>query len=314
MYDQALNALQDARKAIDKLEQEVARLRAAATGAEAMVQSITPVKLTWVFSTSISNQWGTPSVAAIVQDNTARLNKEWATIDATHVANLPLIASNQAIRQQVEALMKAIGIPDEYTVYESSGRSRTPKQVKRPAGWISDLARCCKVDDGYDLAKRAYEEAQRKIQEWQIAQQQKEAAEAKQREAEQKKADAERLRAVMVVKYGCNYNADLSEVLEAILRRNKYLHLAYWLERNRNDWHDGPDSARTGLDSFTIESPQDQAIYEELSDLINEWDGDGRVFRDCEWNYSRIYNLVGDDALMADFNSVRQSLPYGEGW
>jgi hypothetical protein len=91
-----------------------------------------------------------------------------------------------------------------------------------------------------------------------------------------------------------------------IVSKNKYLCLAYWLEQNRNDWNDGYSFAETGLDSFTIETETDELIYKDIQSYMDDWGGDGRVFRDCEWNYGVLYGMVEDEELMKDFETVQK--------
>jgi len=61
--------------------------------------------------------------------------------------------------------------------------------------------------------------------------------------------------------------------------------LADAMIRNRIDWSDGPDIVRSELRHFAVENDIDKLIYECLSNCVDNWDGDGRVFRDCEYNY-----------------------------
>ena len=49
------------------------------------------------------------------------------------------------------------------------------------------------------------------------------------------------------------------------------------------------------MNGFTVETETDQEIQDELQGLIDNWDGDGRVFRDCKWNYSTLYAMVTDE-------------------
>ena len=86
----------------------------------------------------------------------------------------------------------------------------------------------------------------------------------------------------------------------ALLKRCKYMRLAHYLRKNRNDWSDGPDFARQGLDGFSAETPQDQEILRDLCPLVEDWDGDGRVFRDTKWSYDALFGLVNPD-LLADY-------------
>lgn len=308
-FDKAKYALEKTRSALTDLESEIEQLRQAALGAESQCQAVNSLRFGYAFRES-TGSWGTALPAErTVKDNLARLEEEWQRIEKEHAANLPVIENNKAIWQTVAALMRAIGIPDQYEVYEyPSSKSRTKKTVKKSAGWMQDLSQFCRTSDGYDAMQVHYKQAKAAIAEWQQKAAAKEREAQAQKAAEQKKQEAEQLRAVMVVKYGLDFKADMHEVLMAILDRNKYLRLAYWLERNRGDWNEGHFYADRGLDDFTCESDMDRAIVANLRHHIDEWDGDGRIFRDCEWNYGRIYELVNDATLVADFLAVRQHI------
>ena len=119
--------------------------------------------------------------------------------------------------------------------------------------------------------------------------------------------EAESRRIALCLKYQLDPVATTqSDLLELLLGKNKYLRLAYYLEKNRGDWNDGPSYAECGLNGFTIETPDDQLIYDDINGYISDWDGDGRVFRDCTWNYSRIYAEFVSEELLTDFKSINE--------
>jgi hypothetical protein len=99
------------------------------------------------------------------------------------------------------------------------------------------------------------------------------------------------------------------DVAEMLAHKSKYLFLARYLAKNRGDWTDGYSYAQQGLDEFDIgPTPIDKEIVEEISGLIRNWDGDGRVFRDCEWNYDRIFAHVAEimPELYADYCKIHE--------
>ena len=111
--------------------------------------------------------------------------------------------------------------------------------------------------------------------------------------------------ATLCVKYDLDAEAEDCDIREAILSKDKYLHLAYWLERNRGDWNDGYSFAETGLSGFHAETAEDNDIVADISSYIEDWDGDGRVFRDCEYNYGVLYGMA-DEALMKDLQTLQE--------
>ena len=123
-------------------------------------------------------------------------------------------------------------------------------------------------------------------------------------------AEKGRVKIRLLVELGIKYGTEFKEIDDAIdsmLGRDKYLRLAYWLEKNRGDWSDGPEYARVGMEGFKIDpaKPEDAAISKEIWGFISDWDGDGRVFRDCTWNYSTLYGMADAD-LRADLAKLQE--------
>jgi hypothetical protein len=132
---------------------------------------------------------------------------------------------------------------------------------------------------------------------------------AKQRaiEAEQKAVEAEKRRGTLVLKYELPYEATWDAILNELLGKNKYLRLAHYLQLNRGDSSDGYAYASEGLDGFKAESDEDKAIHRDLYGCIEDWDGDGRVFRDTSWNYDRLFAMV-PEKLMADYRIANEQV------
>jgi hypothetical protein len=128
------------------------------------------------------------------------------------------------------------------------------------------------------------------------------------KEQEQKEKEKNRKLALLLAKYDLSLDCDWRDVLEVILDKNKYLRLAYYLEKNRGDWSNGCNYAETGLDGFEVENELDQKIYDDISHYIDNWIDymDGRVFRDCEYNYSVLYKIAEeqDANLVSDYYEV----------
>jgi hypothetical protein len=129
------------------------------------------------------------------------------------------------------------------------------------------------------------------------------------KEREQKEKEYNKKLALLLAKYDMELEDTWSELLDAIVSKNKYLRLAHYLEENRNDWNDGFDYAEGGLSTFTVESELDQEIENDItSHMYENWDGDGRVFRDCKYNYSVIYGIAADNdpQLYKDYEIVKE--------
>jgi hypothetical protein len=92
-------------------------------------------------------------------------------------------------------------------------------------------------------------------------------------------------------------------VQSAIRKKDKYLDLAYGMYATRCDWNEGPWYAKNALQRFKIENATDQAIYDDNWPAVEDWDGDGRVFRDTKWSYDAVFALANPE-LLADYQSV----------
>lgn len=95
-----------------------------------------------------------------------------------------------------------------------------------------------------------------------------------------------------------------NDVFNELLSRDKYLALGHALFSNRCDWSDGCSYAKEGISYFTVENSLDSAISAEIWELVNSWDGDGRCFRDCLYNYDKLFALVNSE-LYKDYVKIR---------
>lgn len=230
-----------------------------------------------------------------------------------HNANLTAIENNLKIHEKVTLLMRdTLKIPSGYSTYAfKSSRSSKKTETKHVAGYLGDLQRNIKTSDGYEMKlrdlngypevfKRIANDLKGKIRAVEVEQ-----------EKEQKAKKELLSKARLQVKYGLTEDSGWSEVLDALNSKCKYFKLARAMEDTRNDWNDGYGRVQYAIDQFSIETPEDQEIFDEISSLANEYeDIDGRVFRDCTYNYSFLYGKV-DEELMKDYNTLRE---YYEIW
>lgn len=234
------------------------------------------------------------------------VNGKVEAINAVHAANQQAIETNRAITAKVTLIMRELGIPGTYQERDYASRAQRPKYNTKAAGYIGDLSRNIVVNDGFEAAISSASRAKSAAKEFHakkiagLAQKEREEASAK------AKIKADNVLVHMRVKYKCEPEDSVSEILSAIIEKNKYLFLAHWMQENRLDWNDGPSSARTGLDGFSVETEEDQKIYDAVYSRIDDWDGDGRVFRDMEYSYDVIYGMVDDTELMADYQRIAE--------
>lgn len=228
-------------------------------------------------------------------------------IESIHTFNLPSIENNIQTRKKICDFMSAIGISDSYTVYElPSSRHKVKQKINKRAGYCSDIERCIPISDSYDSYIRACNEAEARFKkEYDTL-----IAAIKKADQEAEKAQKEKENVLELARFQVKYETtgDWNDILNIILSKNKYLHLGHFLLKNRGDWSDGTDYAETGLRAFKVDNMVDQAIYNEILGLIDNWDGDGRVFRDCQSNYDYLFAIVKGQKLIEDYWKVKEKL------
>lgn len=241
----------------------------------------------------------------------AKLEEVLPALEETRLKNLEIIEHNKQIAEKVKLIMKTMGIPDSYSERDYSSRARNPKMITRQAGYIGDITRNVNTfDSQYKNISDQINTIKARINKWADDKIKAIRAEEASKKAEREKDAKVKLLAAMCGKYGIDaLEEDETDLLNEILRRNKYLRLAHYLLRNRNDWNDGPDLAEYGLSQFKIENEVDQKIYESILEDIEDWQGDGRVFRDGEYGYDTIFGMCEDDDLMADYQKLTEIIP-----
>jgi len=228
--------------------------------------------------------------------------------ETTFEKNKEIAEHNQLQRSRIYQIMKTVGVREQYSTWEyKTVRSRNKTEKKHQAGFIYDLERvtpkdtyetlCKQIEQKYDQIKEFGEANLREVEVALAEKEKKEREEASRKEY-----------ALLQAKYTPdNAGSEIDEIIGVILSRNKYLRLAYWLEKNRGDWTSGYDYAEIGIDGFTVDTTEDKEIESELSEIVNDpMDIDGRHFRDCKWNYSVLYGMVEDQQLLKDLEKAQE--------
>lgn len=218
---------------------------------------------------------------------------------AEQEANLPAIENNQKVREKITQIMKDIGIPNNYSTSEfKTQRSRTKTTTTHSAGYVGDLQRNVPVSDESErmltLIKSAVDSFKRHADTLK-GNIRKELQEAEKTEKAKKEILA---KARLQVKYNLDEDFEWSDVLDVLDKKDKYFMLARAMEDTRKDWNDGYGRVQYAISNFPTETSEDEEIYEEIRGLAYESeDIDGRVFRDCEFNYSFLYGKVSEEIL-----------------
>lgn len=216
--------------------------------------------------------------------------------------NRDVITHNKKQIEKLKLIMKTLGVSDTYSTWEyKTSRSSKKTETKHNAGYLGDMSRTIVTVDNYETMCKVIEKKRMDIEN--LGKKYLKESQDKQRKLLQSKQEQDKIveLAGLRAKYTPdNLKSDIYEIQDKLLDCDKYLSLAYWLERNRGDWSDGYYYAETGLSSFIVETKQDQEIEDDIQECINNWDGDGRVFRDTDWNYAELYNLVENKTLLSD--------------
>jgi hypothetical protein len=254
------------------------------------------------YANSMSS-YRTPSPTAIAARAISELEAARQRDVATHEGNLPAIEANKAVHDRVAALMAEIGMPIKFTERDQNSRARMPKAITRQAGYLSDLAREAKLDDGFANATQTYH---RLLQDYKAfaeraereqATKDREAAMEQERLIERRKADMEL--AGILLRYELPINSTWDDVLDALRKRNQRLDLAIAMQQTRGDWSDGAYRVSDALGRFTIETTEDKDIANDVLVGLEDF-CDGRVFRDMRWSYDALFASVPDRQLAAD--------------
>jgi hypothetical protein len=248
-----------------------------------------------------------PTTAAIAAYALRALEEARAKDVAAHENNLPAMENNKAVAAAIIALNEAVGMPKSWSERDRNSRSRYPKTIRHDAGYITDVRREVITEDGFASATASYERLKQEYDAY--AEQGKRDAEradqARQREQEaiieKRKADMEL--AGMLLRYSLPIESSWSDVLEHLRGKDQRLDLAVAMSHTRGDWSDGAYRVRDALGRFTITTNEDKDIAADVAGCLIEFE-DGRCFRDCSWNYGRLFASVQDQQLATDVQTA----------
>lgn len=249
------------------------------------------------------SKYRTPKATEVAAHALQELAKAFEADKATHEANLPAIETNLAIIEQVKAMMDGIGMPTSWTEPDRRSRARYPKSVRHDAGYLCDLRRQVKTDDGW--ATREHQHAglleRYRAFEASAAEEDKRQASlverARQMQLDKRKADMEL--AAILLRYELPIESSWHDVVEALRTRHQRLDLAVAMYQTRMDWSEGAWRVRDAVGRFTMCTDEDKAIMNDVLDGLTDFE-DGRVFRDCTWSYDALFASVEDAQLATD--------------
>jgi hypothetical protein len=307
--------LLEAKKDIDKALEKVSKLRSD-------IGSISEVKICPNFpfisiedsysqnSSYYSNSFNATNLSHVEKGYEHAMKKIediLKNVEEVHSVNTEALKNNQETKQKIIDFMTTIGIPSNYTSYEyPTSRSKTKKSIPKTAGYISDINRVIALNDSYETRLSEYKSMKEKI----TKEYEKYKMEIQKREAETLKKEKEDNDRMELARFQVKYDSKgyWDDILDIILNKNKYLRLAHFLLMNRNDWNDGYHYAECGINGFDVIDDIDQLIFNDIQDNIDNWDGDGRCFRDTTYSYDVLFGMVNDEELIKDYNSVMEKI------
>lgn len=254
------------------------------------------------------NTYRTPTIDQVAAKAMRELEAARAIDIAMHERNAPVLANNTAVRAHVEAIMDGIGMPRSWSQKDTKSRARYPKTFSTPAGYLSDLVRECKTDDGFTSATSTYNMLLTRYAEYSAtatAQAEKDRAAAERAAAEKlakRRADMELV--TIIQRYSLLIESEWRDVLDALRERDQRLDLAVAMEDVRGDWNDGCDAVESALGRFTIRDDEDKDIANDVLGCTRDFE-DGRVFRDTTWSYDALYASAIDQVLAVDVRNAR---------
>ena len=243
------------------------------------------------------------SVDFLITEDEAKLGEILKSIDALGHLDSLIIEKNTEINKRNKDLWKRmedifgqLGIP--LTAYTAI---RKNKSELRTVPYIADMK--TKFNLNYSYSMKSVDELKDRIRDsWnkvssdirmkRIEKERKELADKTQREND-----------IKLGKFIAKYIPDstdgtYSDVLYAILAKDINLELAAEMVAVRGDFNRGTRGIQRIIDRHT-----DSRIIAAISSAIQNWDGDGRQFRDCEYSYDALFALCSPE-LVVDYNEV----------
>jgi len=220
--------------------------------------------------------------------------------------NSAALGANLKLTEQLVKMLKVSGFS---TVYRAHERGRL-----REISWTTELQRAMpKTQWTETYITKQYEQYDKTYASKEKARKDGEQAQKQALEQERQAEEQQRRRLTVIIKTCQQFELD-TEIytniiaLEDWLRgQDKYLDLAVAMRDTRSDWSDGFWRVRNGLSAFDAKSDTDtdRAIVDDITACMDCNDGDGRIFRDTDWSYDRIFELV-DPAIMATWQDISE--------
>lgn len=250
-----------------------------------------------------------PTIARIAAYALQQLEAARARDVGAHEKNLPAIENNKAVAAAIIALNEGVGMPKRWSERDRNSRARYPKTIGHDAGYLTDIAREVKTDDGFAAATFTYERLKKDYEAYAASGVAEAERLARQKEVEQqalvdkRKADMEL--AALLLRYNLPLESSWSDVLEQLRGKDQRLDLAVAMSQTRGDWSEGCYRVEAAIGRFTIRNDEDKDVINDVLGCTRDFE-DGRVFRDTTWSYSALFASAQDQQLSADVQLAMQ--------
>lgn len=222
----------------------------------------------------------------------------WLAVKDIRQHNVETAEQNVIALEAVKRFMSKVGINEyTYVTEKKSPRSTKTVTVKKEAAYLTDIKSKFSMEDKeFDIVVKAFNMKRSELEKYgdQLI---KQAAEAE-RDIRLKELEDAKLRAhiELCIKLGVYTDTSSDTLYELVGKGDKYFKLANAMLETRNDWNDGCYKVEIALELFDIANTEDQEIYESILELCEDFE-DGRVFRDCKWNYSVLFGMCKEESL-----------------
>lgn len=234
----------------------------------------------------------------------AALDKE--LIEKETLSNAEAIANNKKVVEKITQIMTDLGIPSKWSrSYFKTASSRKQTVETNSAGYLGDLQRNVPTSDDSGTKLQRLKDTVSAAERYAETLKQKIRQEQAEKDKEEKRKKEIQALARLQVKYGLSEHSYWDDVLETLDSKDKYFMLARAMNAVRNDWNDGFGPVEYALAKFVVGNPEDEEIEKCLQGILESEEDDGRIFRDCEYNYSALYAKAPDE-LLADYETLKE--------
>lgn len=265
-----------------------------------------------------SIKFGAPTKARVAKFAMQVLEDAFKADQEAHEANKPILKANALAIEKLEAVMAEIGMPRTFRRPMKS-RARFQRYETVDAGWIADMRREFPGGDGFELVLAKYSELKARYEQFAAEAEKEEKEAAAKAELEKARAierqNADIRKALIIIRYELDAETHWTwfAILEFLRKRDQRLDLAVAMRMTRGDWSEGYWRVSDAMTRFKIRDDVDKDIIASVGSCFGDDFIDGRVFRDCAWNYDRLFAEAEDRQLSEDvqFAMERSS---AEGW